>query len=68
MWERRYVILKDNHVVILEREQTGHSSPPLDSFDLCPSDGVVSVHGAVTAADLTSTAQADLPYIMRYEQ
>lgn len=64
VWEKRYVVLRDNHVLVLEREQTGHGRP-LQSFDLCPPDGSVSVHGAVTAAELTNTAATDLPYIIR---
>ena len=69
MWERRYVMLQRNHVLIGEREQTGagdQSAATLESFDLCPPDGDVSVHGAVTAAELTNTSSADLPYIIRY--
>ena len=66
-WEKRYVVLKDNSVQILEREQSGQGGVVLDSFGLCPPQGgSVSVHSAVTAAELTNTSSADLPYIFRY--
>ena len=39
----------------------------LEPFKLCPPNGKVTVHGAVTAAELTSTAQTDLPYILRLD-
>ena len=64
-WDKRYVALLDNRVLVLEKETTGYGNV-LNEFDLCPPDGVVVVHSAVTAAELSSTAPVDIPYIFRY--
>ena len=63
-WDKRYVALRDNCVIVLEKETTGRGNV-LDEFDLCPPDGVVVVHSAVTPAELSSTQPADIPYIFR---
>lgn len=46
-----------------ESREAEHCEP----FNLCPSNGFVSVHSAVTAAELTKTASSDLPFILRLE-
>lgn len=40
---------------------------PIEEYDLNPSDGRVSVHAGVTAAELPNTAATDLPYVLRLE-
>ena len=60
------MLLENNHIYIyLEEGSTGQN--PIDEFDLCPPNGEVSVHSAVTAVELSNTAASDLPYILRLE-
>ena len=65
MWDKRWVVLRDNEVRVYT-DDTEHGNP-LDEFELCPRHALVSVHSAVTGAELTSTAASDLPYILRLE-
>ena len=58
------MVLADNALHIYESDE---SQDVLQSLDLCPSDASVSIHSAVTAAELTNTASSDLPYIIRLE-
>ena len=52
--------------VLYVKESEDHAEV-LDSFSLCPNDGTVGLHSAVTAAELTNTASTDLPFILRLE-
>ena len=61
----RWVKLSENVLYIYTSSNT--DTEPIDEFDLCPSNGEVTIHSAVTAADLTKTASVDLPYILRLE-
>lgn len=57
--------LEDNVVYIYDKDVTDLGC--VDHMELCPANGTVSVHSAVTAAELTNTASSDLPYILRLE-
>ena len=39
----------------------------VDEFDLCPTDGRVTIHTGITAAELGNTASTDLAYVLRIE-
>ena len=64
VWERRWIVLKDNTLQMYDSED---STVVLQSLDLCPPDATVSIHSAVTAAELINTASSDLAYIIRLE-
>ena len=64
-WEKRWVEL-DGSYLMLYKEDT--DANPVDTFDLSPPDAEVSVHSAVTAAELTNTASLDLYYVLRLDQ
>ena len=66
MWEKKWVVLGNNHVYIYSSDNT-EDADPVEEFDLRPSNGFVTIHSAVTAAELTNTASTDLPYILRLE-
>nr|XP_006815753.1 PREDICTED: citron Rho-interacting kinase-like [Saccoglossus kowalevskii] len=63
-WDKKWVTLEGTKVCIYDKES---SLVTIDEFDLCPSEGKVTVHAAVTPAELFNTASTDLPYIMRLE-
>lgn len=64
--ERKWVVLRENKLYIYncKEDQTG---APLESFDLCPPDGEVSVRSAVTSVELRNVVPSDLPYILMLE-
>ncbi|XP_059174276.1 citron Rho-interacting kinase-like isoform X6 [Physella acuta] len=64
-WENRYCILEGTWLSLYLDEQ---DSNPVDSFDLNPIDADVSVHCAVTSAELSNTASTDLHYVLRLDQ
>ena len=66
IWEKKWVVLGNNHVYIYNTDNT-EEMDPVEEFDLRPANGFVSIHSAVTAAELTNTASTDLPYILRLE-
>ena len=57
-------MLQENTLRIYHEDS---NSEPCDEFDLCPQNGEVTVHSAVSAADLTNTVSSDLPYILKLE-
>ncbi|XP_070571678.1 citron rho-interacting kinase-like isoform X2 [Ptychodera flava] len=63
-WEKKWVLVDGSKVCIYDKE---NSLETIDEFDLCPPDGKVTVHAAVTPAELLNTASTDLPYILRLE-
>ncbi len=65
LWEKKWVVLGNNHVYIYASDNTDED--PTEEFNLRPGNGLVSIHSAVTAAELTNTAATDLPYILRLE-
>jgi hypothetical protein len=64
IWEKRWVVLEKNVLRVMADDT---SSSVLFEFDLRPTNGLVMVHGGVTAAELTNTAVSDLPYIIKLE-
>ena len=65
IWEKKWAVLKDNSLHLYTDDTLAEECN--DAFDLCPSNGITTVHSAVTAAELTNTASSDLPYILRLE-
>ncbi|XP_038054827.1 citron Rho-interacting kinase-like isoform X3 [Patiria miniata] len=66
-WDKKWVVLEGTKLCIYDKENTNGSSKPGDEFDLCPSDGRVTIHAGVTAAELGNTASTDLTYVLRIE-
>uniref|UniRef100_A0A671RUV9 Citron Rho-interacting kinase-like n=1 Tax=Sinocyclocheilus anshuiensis TaxID=1608454 RepID=A0A671RUV9_9TELE len=66
-WERKYVVLDGCKVITYETEPRDESVKPLDEFELCLSDGDVTVHSAVSASELPNTAKTDVPYVLKLE-
>lgn len=65
LWEKKWVVLMENEIHIFNDQDT--TADHVEEFELCPGNGTVTVHSAVTAAELTNTASSDLPYILRLE-
>ncbi|XP_052223336.1 citron Rho-interacting kinase-like isoform X2 [Dreissena polymorpha] len=63
-WEKRWVKL-ENNILFLYHEETDAS--PTDTLDLAPLETDVTVHSAISTAELPSLAQTDLPYVFRIE-
>ncbi|RXN20952.1 citron Rho-interacting kinase-like isoform X1 [Labeo rohita] len=66
-WERKYVVLDGYKVITYETEPRDESVKPLDEFELCLSDGDVTVHSAVGASELPNTAKTDVQYVLKLE-
>uniref|UniRef100_A0A8C2KNZ1 Citron rho-interacting serine/threonine kinase b n=1 Tax=Cyprinus carpio TaxID=7962 RepID=A0A8C2KNZ1_CYPCA len=66
-WERKYVVLDGYKVITYETEPRDESVKALDEFELCLSDGDVTVHSAVGAFELPNTAKTDVPYALKLE-
>ncbi|XP_073766142.1 citron Rho-interacting kinase isoform X15 [Danio rerio] len=66
-WERKYVVLDGYKVITFETEPRDESVKPLDEFELCLSDGEVTVHSAVGSSELPNTAKTDVPYVLKLE-
>ncbi|XP_055861655.1 citron Rho-interacting kinase-like isoform X2 [Biomphalaria glabrata] len=64
-WENRYCVLEGTWLTLYLDEKDGN---PVDSFDLSPVDADVSIHSAVTSAELANTATTDLHYVLRLDQ
>lgn len=64
-WENRWCVLDGTWLTL--HLQEGDASP-VDSFDLSPLDADVSVHSAVTSAELSNTASSDVYYVLRLDQ
>uniref|UniRef100_A0A3B3QXA9 Citron rho-interacting serine/threonine kinase n=1 Tax=Paramormyrops kingsleyae TaxID=1676925 RepID=A0A3B3QXA9_9TELE len=66
VWERKYVVLDGTKVLVYEIEPR-EGSEPREELDLCPSDGELTVHGAVGTSELIHTAKSDVPYVLKLE-
>lgn len=64
--ERKWVVLRDNKLYFYNSRED-QTNNPVDEFDLCPSDGEVSIRSAVTSVELKNVVPSDLPYIMMLE-
>ncbi|XP_050410841.1 citron rho-interacting kinase [Patella vulgata] len=64
-WEKRWGQLEGT-LLMLYREDT--DANPVDTFELNPVDGYVTIHSAVTYSELSGTASSDLPFVMRLDQ
>jgi len=56
--------MEENILLIFYDDQDAN---PMDTFDLCPPETDVTVHSAISKAELPSTASTDLPYVVRLE-
>ncbi|XP_051508547.1 citron Rho-interacting kinase-like isoform X2 [Myxocyprinus asiaticus] len=66
-WERKYVVLDGCKVITYETEPRDESVKPLDEFELCLSDGEVTVHSAVGTSEVPNTAKSDVQYVLKLE-
>ncbi|XP_048252316.1 citron Rho-interacting kinase-like [Haliotis rufescens] len=64
-WEKRYVTLDGTWLMVYNQQNDGN---PIDTLELNPGDAEVSVHSAVTSAELSNTASSDLAYVLRIDQ
>ncbi|GFS01402.1 citron Rho-interacting kinase [Elysia marginata] len=64
-WENRWCMLEGTWLTLYLQEG---DAAPVDSFDLSPMDADVSVHSAVTSAELSNTASSDVYYVLRLDQ
>ncbi|KAK3084551.1 hypothetical protein FSP39_015212 [Pinctada imbricata] len=63
-WEKRWGVL-ENNLLLLYRDEG--DANPVDTFELNPSETDVGIHSAISVAELSSTAQSDLPYVIKIE-
>nr|XP_034339330.1 citron Rho-interacting kinase-like isoform X2 [Crassostrea gigas] len=63
-WEKRWGSL-ENNILLLYREES--DANPIDTFDLNPAETDVTVHSAISSAELPNTASTDLPYVLKLE-
>ncbi|XP_056629094.1 citron Rho-interacting kinase isoform X2 [Triplophysa dalaica] len=66
-WERKYVVLDAYKVITYEAEPRDESVKVLDEFELCLSDGEVTVHSAVGASEVPNTGKSDVPFVLKLE-
>lgn len=61
--------LKGTKLCVYDHEPTSELMEPIDTFELCPTDGsgTVAVHSAVSQSEVTTTAKTDVPYIFMVE-
>ena len=55
----------EGNILLLFNHET--DANPVDTFDLNPPETDVTVHSAVSTAELPTTATTDLPYVLRLE-
>ncbi|XP_078600368.1 citron Rho-interacting kinase-like isoform X4 [Branchiostoma floridae x Branchiostoma japonicum] len=65
-WDKRWCTLHGCKLLIYDMDNKDDRTL-CDEFDLCPEDRTISIHSAVTAAELINTAKTDLPYIIKLE-
>ncbi|XP_062613550.1 citron Rho-interacting kinase-like, partial [Saccostrea cucullata] len=63
-WEKRWCSL-ENNILLMYREES--DANPIDTFDLNPAETDVTVHSAISSAELPNTASTDLPYVLKVE-
>ncbi|XP_071493466.1 citron Rho-interacting kinase-like [Diadema antillarum] len=66
-WEKKWVCLEGTKLCLYDKENSSGSGAPILDYDLCPTDGVVTVHAGVSSAELPRTASSDLPFVFRVE-
>ncbi|XP_072033601.1 citron Rho-interacting kinase-like [Amphiura filiformis] len=66
-WDKKWVSLNGTKFCIYDKENSAGHGSPVEEYDLAPTDGRVSVHAGVTAAELHNIAATDLPYVLRLE-
>ncbi|XP_033627740.1 citron Rho-interacting kinase-like [Asterias rubens] len=66
-WDKKWVVLEGTKLCVYEKENTNGGGQTVDEFDLCPTDGRVTIHTGITAAELGNTASTDLAYVLRIE-
>ncbi|OWF44281.1 Citron Rho-interacting kinase [Mizuhopecten yessoensis] len=63
-WERKWASLEDNILMLYNNETDAN---PIDSFNLNPQETDVTVHSAISTAELPNTAQTDLNHVIKVE-
>ncbi|XP_078336277.1 citron Rho-interacting kinase-like isoform X1 [Crassostrea virginica] len=63
-WEKRWCSL-ENNILLMYREES--DANPIDTFDLNPAETDVTVHSAISSAELPNTASTDLCYVLKLE-
>ncbi|CAC5384644.1 CIT [Mytilus coruscus] len=64
-WERRWASLENNILLLFMYES---DASPIDTFDLGPPNTDVTVHSAISTAELPNTTNTDLAHVMKLEQ
>ncbi|XP_076092156.1 citron Rho-interacting kinase-like isoform X2 [Mytilus galloprovincialis] len=64
-WERRWASLENNILLLFVYES---DASPIDTFDLGPPNTDVTVHSAISTAELPNTTNTDLAHVMKLEQ
>ncbi|XP_060064915.1 citron Rho-interacting kinase-like [Ylistrum balloti] len=63
-WEKKWASLEDNILMLYNNEKDAN---PVDSFQLNPQETDVTVHSAISAAELPNTALTDLSHVIKVE-
>ncbi|XP_033747318.1 citron Rho-interacting kinase-like isoform X2 [Pecten maximus] len=63
-WERKWASLEDNILMLYNNETDAN---PVDSFNLNPEETDITVHSAISSAELPNTALTDLSHVIKVE-
>ncbi|KAL4223686.1 hypothetical protein ACF0H5_017154 [Mactra antiquata] len=63
-WEKRWCKMEGNILLLFNND---FDANPVDTFDLSPPNTDVTIHSAISVAELPSTAATDLPCVLRLE-
>ncbi|XP_069128744.1 citron Rho-interacting kinase-like [Argopecten irradians] len=63
-WEKKWASLEDNILMLYNNESDAN---PVDSFNLKPQETDVTVHSAISPAELPNTALTDLSHVIKVE-
>ncbi|XP_048583175.1 citron Rho-interacting kinase isoform X2 [Nematostella vectensis] len=66
-WEKKWLVLKEQKIMIFDKENVGDKTSPAETLHLDGRDGHVTVHSSVMSSELLGSAPTDLPYILRIE-
>jgi len=67
VWDRKWVVLRDNKLLVYNSREESASGPTVSEFDLCPHNGVVSVRSAVSQSELANISISELVYVLMLE-
>jgi len=67
-WETKFIVIHGNKLYIYnDNDELTSGIKAIDEFDLCPSNGVVSIQSAVSQTQLVNLAVNDLPFVLMVE-